>query len=130
MQNVRSKWHSVYRERDHSQSANTTGISRRAYQQISMQGRVGNTAMTLRHRAAAMLGASTEHDAGASLGMGYNLCIDMIQTSNVSPMAALRFLNGRSPVAKPLCANAAISSRRSMLALGSWAACITTGHLD
>ena len=48
----------------------------------------------------------------------------LLQTSNVSPMAALRFLNGRSPVAKPLCAKAAISSSRSMLALGSWAACI------
>ena len=48
----------------------------------------------------------------------------MFQTSSVSPMAELRFLYGRSPVAKPLCAKAATSSSRSMLPLGSWAACI------
>lgn len=44
-------------------------------------------------------------------------------TSKVSPITGLRHLYGRSPAAKPLCAKAATTSRRSMLPLGSSAAC-------
>ena len=78
-----------------------------------------NDAMTLSLRAVALLCASAQHNARASLGT-----IHGVRTSSVSPMAELRFLYGRSPVAKPLCAKAAISSSRSMLPLGRWAACI------
>ena len=62
-------------------------------------------------------------------GEGCRSGMSVPHTSKVSPMTGLRHLYGRSPAAKPLCAKAATSSRRSMLPLGSSAACTSNVSL-
>ena len=116
-----------------------------------MQGRVSNTAMRLRLRAAAMPGASTEHDARASLSMDWDVVANLQCLSHggvevperAQPRrksrSAQRLQSAAAAPCWPWAAGQPASSQSAQPRLhssdtacpmGSWAACITSEHSD